>query len=782
MATIIGTEGNDSLVGTSGNDIIYGLGGNDTLNGGAGADTMYGGLGNDTYYVDNVGDSVVENAGEGIDTVIVKITNYTLGANLENINISNRTQAVTAIGNELDNVIVAKGNYTAWNGTGNGYGVSDIVDGGAGADTMSAGGGSDTYYVDNVGDVIIENAGEGNADTVISSVSYTLSANVENIVLAGDNLVATGNASNNSYTIDHTGNSVVEAVNAGTDTIVTSLDNYVLDANVENLTLVGANAVNGTGNELDNSFRSDTSTANNILTGGQGNDFYLVKESDTVIESAGEGIDTVYLRAISSNNLGNENLPPNTLGELSYTLGANVENLTLHTNIVNSFSLHGYGVGNDLDNVLVVEGSTNTDILDGGAGADTMSAGLENDTYYVDNTGDVVIEYANEGTDTVISSVSYTLSANVENIVLTGGGLTATGNSSNNRYFINDAGNSVIEVAGAGTDTVVSSVSYSLDANVENLILGGTGFVNGTGNDLDNIISGTEALGGSDTSINTMAGGLGNDTYYVGSGDTVVENAGEGTDTVIAGFNYTLADNVENLISHNRTDTLVETGNALDNVIDVDGNYTAWYGTGDGYGGSDIVDGGAGADTMSAGGSSDTYYVDNAGDVVIENAGEGAADTVISSVSYTLAANVENMVLTGTSDINATGNSSNNVLTGNGGNNILTGGGGADTFVFNTALGAANVDTIADFASGNDHMQLDLNVFGGIGATGTLSSNAFGSGAGMTAAATVDQHIVHDTSSGMLYYDADGLGGIDSVAFATMTSAPTLSAADFAVV
>ena len=114
-----------------------------------------------------------------------------------------------------------------------------------------------------------------------------------------------------------------------------------------------------------------------------------------------------------------------------------------------------------------------------------------------------------------------------------------------------------------------------------------------------------------------------------------------------------------------------------------------------GLGGDDTLNGAVGADTMVGGLGNDTYVVDNAGDVVTENANEGT-DTVQASVTYTLAANVENLTLTGSGNINGTGNSLGNVLTGNSGANVLTGLDGNDTLV-----GGAGADTL-DGGTGTD--------------------------------------------------------------------------------
>ena len=206
-----------------------------------------------------------------------------------------------------------------------------------------------------------------------------------------------------------------------------------------------------------------------------------------------------------------------------------------------------------------------------------------------------------------------------------------------------------------------------------------------------------------------------------------------------------------------------------------------------GLGGNDMLDGRVGADTMIGGLGDDGYVVDNAGDLVVELAGQGI-DTVRSSIDYILADNVEILVLTGSANLNATGNELDNTLVGNGGSNILdgglgsdslSGGGGGDIFRFSAAPGANNIDAIAAFDHAADTIQLDSIVFAAIPA-GPLAAGAFNTGA---VAAEADDRILYDAASQSLYYDADGAGGVVAVKFATITALTgTLDHSDFLIV
>jgi Ca2+-binding RTX toxin-like protein len=358
-----------------------------------------------------------------------------------------------------------------------------------------------------------------------------------------------------------------------------------------------------------------------------------------------------------------------------------------------------------------------------------MSGGGGDDVYVVDSAADVVTEYAGEGTDTVLSSVSRTLGSNQENLtlngaapvsgtgnslanVLTGNGANNTlnggsgadrmaGGAGNDTYVVDSAGDVVVENPGEGIDLVQSSVTYALAEHIENLTLTGSSSISGTGNGLDNLITGNSGANtlvgnaGNDTldggaGSDTMRGGAGDDVYVVGSsGDVVAENPGDGTDTVRSSVTYTLGANVERLVLTGSS-SISGTGNALDNVLT--GNSAK--NTLTGGAGNDFLDGGPGSDTMRGGTGDDTYVVNVSTDVVTEYAGEGT-DTVQTSVTLTLASNVEHLTLTGSGTINGTGNSLANHLRGNSAANTLNGSGGNDVL-----QGAGGNDTLTD-TSGN---------------------------------------------------------------------------------
>ncbi|VVQ13364.1 hypothetical protein PS938_03912 [Pseudomonas fluorescens] len=367
-----GGDGNDIMNGQGGNDIINGDAGNDILVGGNGSDTMAGGTGNDTFEVTSVGDVVTELAGGGSDTVWTSLATYTLGANVENLYFGGSGN-FAGTGNALANTIVG--------GAGN-----DVIRGGGSADAMTGGAGNDVYEVTDLGDVVTELVG-GGSDTVWTSLAnYTLGANVDNLFFGGSgNFAGTGNALAN--------------------------------------TVVG-----GAGNDV---IRGGGSA--DTMAGGAGNDVYEVTDlGDVVTELAGAGSDTVWTSLVN------------------YALGANVDNLYF------GGSGNFRGTGNGLANTLV--GGAGNDVIIGSSGSDTMAGGAGNDVYEVTDLGDVVTEAAGGGNDTVWTSLSsYTLGANVESLFFGGSGnFAGTGNTLNNT-IVGGAGNDVL-TGGGGNDLLSSGI------------------------------------------------------------------------------------------------------------------------------------------------------------------------------------------------------------------------------------------------------------------------------------------------------------------------------------
>jgi Ca2+-binding RTX toxin-like protein len=480
------------------------------------------------------------------------------------------------------------------------------------------------------------------------------------------------------------------------------------------------------------------------------------------------------------------------------------------------------GTGNDS-----LTGNAADNRLDGRAGADVMTGGLGNDTYVLENAGDVVTENLNEGTDTVQASISYTLGPNLENLTLTGtAAINGTGNGLDNVITGNAAANVLDGGAGADTliggagadtyvldnpgdtvselstvagviDTVLASVSFTLGANLENLTLTGSGNIDGTGNGLANVLSGNAG-------INVLAGGAGNDTYIVNTaGDTVVETSAVATeiDLVQSSVSFTLGHNLENL--------------TLTGPADIDGSGNGLANTIQGNDGANVLDGGAGADTLKGGKSDDTYRVDlvKSGtvavlqDVVTENLNEGTDDTLTlrtagalglaAATTLTLGANLENLdaSATGSTKLNLTGNAGNNILTGNDWDNILngglgndtliggagndsfTGGAGNDTFVIERV--ASMVAAISDFEAGIDKLGLGQTAYSALFTGGALKAGVFDNGA---AATTVTQWLFYNAGSGGLFYDSDGTGVVAAVQVATLSHKPALTASDFVLV
>lgn len=364
------------------------------------------------------------------------------------------------------------------------------------------------------------------------------------------NDVMTGGAGNDFYSVDSTDDRVMEALNAGIDTVESSIEYYNLADNVENLILTGNTANSGIGNSLNNQMVGNG--ANNAFLGRSGNDTLFGNAGDDLLDG-GDGNDSMV------GGVGNDSYRVDAIGDrvvedaesgtdavfatINYALSANVENLYIYGNATS-------GVGNNLNNFIgladtgsdrlgaidpnlgllgkdgddTLKGGSGNDLLHGGTGNDLMRGNSGNDIYTADSAGDIVIEEADNGIDRVVAVVNYTLPDNVENLTLFDKeAIAGTGNALNNVITGNDGDNKLD--GGDGDDTI-----YGQDGN--DTISGGNG------NDilldvLDATVTATSPVSKADADI--LTGGAGDDrfvyTRFNDAGD-IITDFGNGNDVL----------------------------------------------------------------------------------------------------------------------------------------------------------------------------------------------------------------------------------------------------------
>ena len=327
-----------------------------------------------------------------------------------------------------------------------------------------------------------------------------------------------GGAGNDTYVVDDALDAITEALSGGTDLVRSFIDYSLLNSNLENLTLIGPDHTDATGNALANILtgntgnnRLDGGAGADTMVGGFGDDTYVVNiATDKVTELAGQGNDTIET----------------SLASFSLATFTAVENLAY------TGSANFTGTGNALANTIT--GSIGNDTLNGGTGTDTLIGGVGDDTYVVDNAGDIVDEGAGSGIDTVQSSAHFDLSntlGEVERLILTGSGaINGTGNGFANTITGNGGANIIegkggadILDGGAGTDTV----SYASSAEGVTVVLNGATATFGIGGDAEgDSIRNFENVTGSahadvltgNGSANSINGGAGADTLAGGAG------------------------------------------------------------------------------------------------------------------------------------------------------------------------------------------------------------------------------------------------------------------------
>jgi len=536
--TVLGTNFADMLIGgaVAGNDHLYGLDGADSLVGGG---ELVGGAGDDIYYATPTS-TIVELEGEGTDAVYTIYQDFTLAANVENLFHGGRESyfyggptinySATAIGrgNDGNNRIEGFGRAYGMGGDDvlvGGVGA-DILVGGAGDDSLQGGGGLDAadystaasgvFVTLDEAQPVATNDGDGGVDTLNGIENLTGSA--FNDVLIGDGAVN------------------ILTGGAGAD--------YLIALGGDDVLIGGAGAANQ-------------------MQGGQGDDRYVVSVAgDTVLEFAGEGMDTVET-ALAALTLRDhvEVLRYTGAGAFTGTGGAQ-DNLIVG------------GSGND-----VLIGMGGDDRLEGGEGADTFRGGLANDQF-IGGGGLDSVDYSAAGARVVVSIANSRTSDDGDGGVDVFEGIENANGSAFNDVLLGNAGANVLS-GGIGADTLAG-------------------------------LAGNDVLIGGNGAANQMQGGLGDDRYVMTANDTLVEFAGEGTDTVETALAaYTLRNHFENL-TYTGAGAFTGTGNTQNNVL----AGAAGADTFRGLQGDDTIRGNGGVDTVVMSGVRADYTIQAGADFI----------------------------------------------------------------------------------------------------------------------------------------------------------------------
>ncbi len=749
-----GGDGNDTVQGAQGNDSLIGGNGDDSLDGGSGSggdggnDSLDGGAGNDTLIGDGGNDVLTGGSGADSFTFIVtasaanadQITDFISG--VDKIQLDGRVMPMGLSGD----FAAGDGRFYAAAGATGGHDADDRV-----------------IFNTSTGQLFYDTDGNGASPGQLVATlqpGATLAAGDIRVINGSSGTVLNGGPGDDSLT----GGAGDDTINGfgGNDTLSGGEGSDHLDGGTGNDSLIGGAGADflggGDGNDtLDgwHSLRSlDFDPDIDTLDGGLGNDAFYVDNPGDVLTDAG-GIDTVHVR----------------VGD--WTLGAGFENLVIYDQEDGS----NLGAGNELDNVIesrawdaILEGRGGNDLLLANGGHNqSLFGGDGNDTLLGGNGFRTSFDGGN-GDDSMVGNAGL-ITGGAGNDTLSGG-QTETGGAGNDTFLLASASGPFVQI----TD---------FSSGIDGLTIDGNGFASAgpsgrfaAGDERFFAAAGaTSAHDATDRVIfDTATGNL----YYDADG------TGAGVAQQIGNLSGPLA----------ATDITIVNGSTGGQVINGTAGNDSLVGGADndtinGLAGNDTIDGGRGADSMIGGTGDDLYFVENpGGDVVVEQQ-NGGIDEVRSSLSgYTLPDWVENLTLAGNAAFSGTGNALDNVITGNtqgnqlsgfdgndtliggGGGDFLVGGAGADSFVFDVAPEANNDSSIADFEVGADKIHLDANVMAALGASGNFSAGdaRFFAAAGANSGHDADDRVIYNTTTGELWYDADGSGSGFAMPIATINS------------
>ena len=836
----IGTELNDTMNGGAGDDILLGNGGNDQLNGEEGNDIVDGGLGNDTLLggsgadafrfastsgaanadqingfisfddqvvldgsvyagIGTTGDfgsadarfwsSSTGAAHDADDRVVYNTSNGQLWFDADGNGSGARQLIATLQGAPTlvaADITVANGSGsgsggstingtagndslagTAGDDTINGFAGMDTIDGGAGADSMVGGDDPDIYFVDNPGDVIVEFE-DGGFDTVNASVSYVLPDWVNHLTLIGGAAInGAGNELPNTITGNASGNTL--SGYGGNDSIFggDGLDIISGDLDAE---IPGDDYIEGGAG--DDQISPDQ--GNDTALGGSGDDSFIMFSTFSEARSHNVGNDSIDGGSgIDGISFGTEDVGSTEAVTIDLTAGT--YRIADPTGEASGIVLNVENVGGSLFADLIT-GTEGANRFDGLAGNDTIRGLGGNDVFDAEG-GDQFWE-GGAGNDTMRGSLvgDDTLSGGAGNDLLEGNALTGSSSTLGNNTFLFDVAPGV-----ANADVIVDFTSgqdkLTLDGGAHansgasgNFTAGDARFwssTTGTAHDADDRVV-----------YNTATGELWYDTDGDAAGARQLIATLQGAPT-LAATDITIA----NGSGGGGGGSTINGTSGNDALSGTAGNDTI-----NGLGGNDTIDGSAGADVIDGGAGNDIVQYRTATSGIVANFATGSitggfpgASASFSNVEKVLGSNLDDQLTGNASGQNLTGQGGNDTLAGAGGVDTLWGGGGNDFFVFRE-MGTVNADRVSDWAAG-DKVQFDDSAFTAIGALGNFAAGdaRFWSSTAGTAHDANDR-VIYNTTTGQLYYDADGNGGGAAQLVATILNHPVVAATDISVI
>jgi len=799
---VIGAGFNDSMKGSSAAETLEGREGNDTLAGMGGNDTLVGGTGQDRFLFASAPGAA--------------------NADLVTDFVSGTDKLV------FDNSVFA------------GIGATGVFAAGdarfaAGAGFTSGRDASDRLiYNTTTGQLFYDADGNGaGASQLVATLQGAPALTATDIAAtgAGSSNTINGTAGNDSL-VGTEGSDLINGF-GGNDTLEGRGGNDTLDGGDGDDSLNGGGGADlllgGNGNDtLASLVHPIDDPTTDTLDGGLGNDTYDLREGppepgpNVVIVDAG-GIDTVLTQDSFTLPDGIENL---TLGEGGTGTGNALDNV-----IITSSNEGG------LYNVDAREGN---DTIIGGPDRDEITGGAGNDVFVFARIpefsnprfSDQIEDFASGADRLQFNATEFAQLGAAGNFTAgdarfaSGAGLTSGQDASDRLVYDTTSGNLYYDSDGSGaaqsvlvahltgapalvaTDiTVTGEAGRNIQGTAGNDVLTGTeghDSISGlAGNDTINALGGNDTLDGG-AGVDSLNGGLGNDMYIVTAGDVLADPGG--SDTVVTAVSWTLGAGFE-ILTMTGTGNISVTGNAGPNFatgnsgnnyfnlragddrifagagndwIDMSAFGTASYG-------NDTIDGGEGLDTVNfaiAAGQQSGISVNLNSGLIVGGGVAGAGTAHVQDVERVIGAGFSDSFTGSIRNDIFDGREGNDMLSGMGGNDTLTGGAGADSFVFAAAPGAGNVDSITDFVSGADKAAFDNSVFTALGADGNFSAGdaRFAAGAGFTSGHDASDRIVYNTTTGQLFYDADGSGAGGAQLIATLQGAPAIAATDITVI